>query len=119
MKVILNIASVMFSDFAKILREAEKRPLDRVNVLIERAPVCKSIYVSGFSENTSKEAVESYFDEIGALEDVVFSPSWDEEEKPIKRVIVYFKDKKSKYSRSLLSGHLLSGQPLLSGQLLV
>ncbi|KAJ7381857.1 hypothetical protein OS493_038621 [Desmophyllum pertusum] len=45
------------------------------------------------SENTSKEAVESYFDEIGALEDVVFSPSWDEEEKP-KRVIVYFKDKK-------------------------
>lgn len=84
----------MFSDFANILREAAKKPLDGVNVLIERAPECKSIYVSGFLENTSREQVETYFDEIGALENVVFNPAWDEEGKD-KRAIVYFKEKKS------------------------
>ena len=68
-------------------------------MLIERAPECKSVYVSGFSENTSKEEVQMYFDnEVGALDPkrgVVFNPRWDEEEKH-KRAIVYFKDKKSK-----------------------
>lgn len=84
----------MFSGFANILRQAAKKPLDGVNVLIERAPECKSIYVSGFLENTSREQVETYFDEIGALENVVFNPAWDEEGKD-KRAIVYFKEKKS------------------------
>ena len=71
-------------------------------VLIERAPECKSIYVSGFSNNTSKEQVQMYFeDEVGPLDPargVVFSPLWDEEEqnKRCKRAIVYFEDKKSK-----------------------
>ena len=85
----------MFSDFAKIVREAAGKPVDGVHVLIERAPECKSVYVSGFLENTSKEQVETYFDKIGALEDVVFSPSWED-----KRAIVYFKNKKSMSKRS-------------------
>lgn len=92
---------VPFLDFAKILREAAKKPLDGVPVLIERAPECKSIYVSGFFENTSKEQVETYFDEIGALErEVVFNPAWDEEGKD-KRAIVYFKEKKSKSKKAI------------------
>ena len=97
--VLTNFALVMFSDFVKILREAAKRPLDGVNVLIERAPECKSIYVSGFLENTSKEQVETHFDEIGALENVVFNPGWDKEGKD-KRAIVFFKEKKSKSKKN-------------------
>lgn len=93
--LVTALVMVMFSDFAKIVREAAKKPLDGVNVLIERAPECKSIYVSGFSENTSREQVEAYFDEIGALENVVFNPAWGEEGKD-KRAIVFFKEKKSK-----------------------
>ena len=68
-------------------------------MLIERAPECKSIFVCGFSENTSKEQVQQYFDnEVGVLDPargVVFNPLWDKEEKH-KRAIVYFKNKKSK-----------------------
>ena len=90
----------MFSDFQKIVSEAAKKPLDGVNVLIERAPECKSIYVSGFSENTSKEQVETYFDEIGSLENVVFNPAWDEDGKD-KRAIVFFKEKKSKSKKEI------------------
>lgn len=93
--ILTNIALVTYSDFARILREAAKRPLDGVHVLIERAPECKSIYVSGFSEKTSKEQVETHFDIIGALESIVFNPAWDEEGED-KRAIVYFKEKKSK-----------------------
>lgn len=63
-------------------------------MLIERAPECKSIYASGFSENTTVEDVQTYFDGWGSLEDVSFSP-WDEKGKE-KRAIVYFKHKKSK-----------------------
>lgn len=91
----MDVISVLLSDFAKIRREAEKRPLDGVNVLIERAPKCKSIYVSGFSDHTTKEDVQTYFDGVGELEEVVFNPAWGEEGKD-KRAIVYFKDKKGK-----------------------
>ena len=70
-----------------------------MNVLIERAPECKSIYVTGFSENTSMEDVQTYFDnEVGELDPVrgvAFNPRWDEDEK-YKRAIVYFKHKRSK-----------------------
>ena len=83
-----------FSDFAKIVQESKRRPLEGVTVSIERAPECKSIFVSGFSENTTKEQVEEYFDALSSLEDVLFSP-WDEKGKE-KRAIVYFKEKKSK-----------------------
>lgn len=90
----------MFPDFAKIVGEAAKKPLDGVKVLIERAPECKSIFVSGILENTSKEQVETYFDRIGALENVVFNPAWDKEWKD-KRAIVYFKEKKSKLKKEI------------------
>lgn len=90
----------MFSDYAKIVEEASKKPLDSVKVLIERAPECKSIYVSGILENTSREQVETYFDKIGALENVVFNLAWDKEGKD-KRAIVYFKDKKSKLKKEI------------------
>lgn len=97
---------VLFSGFAKIVREAARKPVDGVHVLIERAPECKSVYVSGFLENTSKEQVETYFDEIGALENVVFNPSWDEEGKD-KRAIVYFKNKKSMSKKNLVNLRIL------------
>ena len=93
----------MLSDFHKIREAAEKRPHEGAKVLIERAPECKSVYVSGFSDDTSKDQVQMFFEsEVGALDPargVVFSPLWDEEEqnKRCKRAIVYFKDKKSKY----------------------
>ena len=89
----------MFSDFAKMLREAAKRPVEGVHVLIERAPECKSVYVSGFLENTSKEQVETHFDKIGALENVVVNPTWEKEGND-KRAIVYFKDKKGKSKKN-------------------
>ena len=89
---------MLLSDFQAILRGAQKRALDGVNVLIERAPECKSVYVSGFSDKTTQEKVQTYFDnKVDALDPVrgvVFSPRWDEHEK-YKRAIVYFKDKRS------------------------
>ena len=71
-----------------------------MNVLIERAPECKSIFVGGFSEDTTVEQVETYFEKkIGALDPVrgvqINHQLWNEEKKH-KRAIVYFKDKKSK-----------------------
>ena len=88
------------SDFSNILAEAKRRPLEGVNVLVERAPECKSVFVSGFSENTTKEQVETYFDDqVGALDLArgvqINNQLWDEEKKH-KRAIVYFKNKKSK-----------------------
>ena len=94
MKVTSGNLLAIFSDFAKIVQESKRRPLEGVTVSIERAPECKSIFVSGFSENTTKEQVEEYFDAFSSLEDVVFSP-WDEKRKE-KRAIVYFKEKKGK-----------------------
>ena len=88
------------SDFSNILAEAKRRPLEGVNVLVERAPECKSVFVSGFSENTTKEQVETYFDDqVGALDLArgvqINNQLWDEEKKH-KRAIVYFKNKQSK-----------------------
>ena len=94
MKVTHEILFAIFSDFARIIQESKDRKLEGVIVTIERAPECKSIFVSGFSENTTKEQVEEYFDRWGSLEYVAFSP-WDENGKE-KRAIVYFKEKKSK-----------------------
>ena len=77
-----------------------RRPLDGVKVLIERAPECKSIFVSGFSEGTTVEQVETYFEKkVGALDLVhgvqINHRLWNEEKKH-KRAIVYFKDKECK-----------------------
>ena len=89
-------------DFSNILAEAKRRPQEGVNVLIERAPECKSVFVCGFSEDTTKEQVETYFDnEVGALDLArgvkINNQLWNEEKKH-KRAIVYFKDKKSKFN---------------------
>ena len=69
-------------------------------MLIERAPECKSVFVSGFSEDTTKDQVETCFDsKVGALDPArgvqINNQLWNEEKKH-KRAIVYFKDKKSK-----------------------
>ena len=92
-------------DFQDILRAQEKKPtLDGVRVLIERAPQCKSIYVSGFPPCTSKDEAQMYFEErVGALDPargVEFSPRWDEPDEKcrVKRAIVYFNDKESEYN---------------------
>ena len=86
----------MVSGFADILKAAKERPLERVQVLIERAPECRSIFASGFPEKTTKDdVIKFFFHEWGEIEDVSFSDPWDENVKE-KRVIVYFKHKKSK-----------------------
>ena len=96
-----SCSSINFvSDFSTILSGAERKPQEGVKWLIERAPECKSVFVSGFSEDATKEQVETYFDnEVGALDPVrgvqINNHLWDEEKKH-KRAIVYFKDKKSK-----------------------
>lgn len=64
-------------------------------MLIERVFECRSIFVSGFLEKIIKDEVLNFFYEWGEIEDVLFSDLWDENVKE-KRVIVYFKYKKSK-----------------------
>lgn len=49
----------------------QKNQLEKVNVLIERAPVCKSIFIRGIPENTPQEEVEDYFDKFGIVEKFV------------------------------------------------
>lgn len=73
-----------------------KNQLEKVNVLIERAPVCKSVFVRGIPENTPQEEVASYFDRFGVVEEFVTN----EEDVKAQRVkekmaIVYFKTYKS------------------------
>lgn len=86
------------SDFAMICEEAAKpkNQLEKVNVLIERAPVCKSIFVRGIPENTPREEFENYFDKFGVVEKFITN---EEEVKARtvneKRAIVYFKTDKS------------------------
>ena len=73
------------------------RKLDYENVLIERAPVCKSIFVSGIPENISQETVETYFDQFGVVEKFV-SNIKEVEAKRAKeqKAILYFKSENSK-----------------------
>lgn len=78
-----------------------KNQLEKVNVQIERAPVCKSVFVRGIPANTPQEEFESYFDRFGVVEKFVTN----EEEVKAQRVkekmaIVYFKTHKSKSVRS-------------------
>lgn len=86
------------SDFAMICEEAAKpkNQLEKVNVLIERAPVCNSIFVRGIPENTPQEEIENYFDKFGVVEKFVTNA----EEVKAQRVnekmaIVCFKTDKS------------------------
>ena len=48
-----------------------------------------------FRKKTTKDEVLKFFHEWGEIEDISFSDPWDENVKE-KRVIVYFKHKKSK-----------------------
>lgn len=91
---------LLFLDFDKIREEAAKpkNQLGKANVLIERAPVCKSIFVSEIPENTSQEEIEKYFVKFGVVEKFVTNI---EEVKAGRtkegRAIVYFKNEKSMY----------------------
>lgn len=87
----------MFLDFQTICKKAEEETLEGVNVLIERAPVCKSVFVSQISENTPKETIEEYFDKFGVVEKIV-SNIEEVNAKRVKdqRAILYFKSEKSK-----------------------
>lgn len=74
----------------------QKNQLEKVNVLIERAPVCKSIFIRGIPENTPQEEVENYFDKFGIVEK--FATNVEEvkaQRMKEKRAIVYFKTDKS------------------------
>lgn len=117
-KAIVKLKTHKIKDFQDILRGQEKKPtLDGVTVLIERAPQCKSIYVSGFTPCTSKDEAQMYFEErVGALDPargVVFSPSWDKQDEKgrIKRAIVYFSDKESQ-RKALKKDHFLRDNAL-------
>ncbi|XP_068752249.1 uncharacterized protein [Montipora capricornis] len=112
-KAIVKLKTEKIKDFQDILRAQEKKPtLDGVRVLIERAPQCKSIYVSGFPPCTSKVEAQMYFEErVGALDPargVEFSPRWDEPDEKcrVKRAIVYFDDKESR-KKALKKDHFL------------
>ncbi|KAJ7381858.1 hypothetical protein OS493_038622 [Desmophyllum pertusum] len=54
----------------EILEEAAKKKLGNVDVVIERAPVCKSIFVRGIPENTPQEVIEKYFDNFGVVGEI-------------------------------------------------
>lgn len=97
LQMALNVIScLLFSstDFAKICEEAAKpkNQLEKVNVLIERAPVCKSILVRGIPENTPQEEVENYFDKFGVVEKFVTNAEEVKAERVKEKIaIVYFK----------------------------
>ena len=101
----------LFPGFEKICEAARNRTLEDVHVLIERAPVCKSIFVSGISEDTPQEAVEKYFDQFGVVEKIL-SNIGEEKEKRVKdrRAILYFQSEKSK-STAVVHIHVLYGSP--------
>ena len=104
----LNLIEVyLFSDFEKICEGARKKTLEDVHVLIERAPVCKSIFVSGIPEDTPQEAVEEYFDKFGVVEKIL-SNIGEEKAKRVKdqRAILYFQSEKSK-STTVVRIHVL------------
>ena len=104
----LNIIEVcLFSDFEKICDGARKKTLEDVHVLIERAPVCKSVFVRGIPEDTSQETVEKYFDKFGVVEKIL-SNIGEEKAKRVKdqRAILYFQSEKSK-SRTVVHIHVL------------
>ena len=49
-------------DFSIIKTKGEERGLDSAKVTIEQVPVCTSIVVSGISDNTTRDAIELYFE---------------------------------------------------------
>ena len=89
---------LVFLDFDEIREEAAKpkNKLEYVNVVIERAPVCKSIFVGGIPENTSQKEVVKYFNKFGVVEKFVTNTEEVKAQRmKEKRAIVYFKHERS------------------------
>ena len=83
--------------FDKIREEAKNRKLDYEFVFIERAPVCKSIFVKGIPEDTPQETIEMYFDKFGVVEKLVSNTTEVKANRAKEqRAILYFKNEKSK-----------------------
>ena len=78
-----------FLDFQRIKTKGEKRRLDSAKVSIQQVPACKSILVSGLSENTTYDAIRLHFESRrnngGPVEKVEFVPNSD-------RAVVVFQD---------------------------
>ena len=74
-RIFLTIYSL---DFHKIKEKGEKRGMDSAGVTIQRVPVCRSILVSGISEDTTQDAIELFFESPryngGPVETVRFKP---------------------------------------------
>lgn len=94
--------SLLLTDFRDILEGQKRKPtLDGVKVLIERAPLCNSIFVSDFAPGTSQDEVQLYFENtVGPLDKargIKFSPQWEgyDEKYRFKRAIVYFENAES------------------------
>lgn len=94
--------SLLLTDFRDILEGQKRKPtLDGVKVLIERAPLCNSIFVSDFAPGTSQDEVQLYFENtVGPLDKargIKFSPQWEghDEKCRFKRAIVYFENAES------------------------
>ena len=77
--------------FSKIKIKAEERGLDSAKVTIKQVPVCTSIIVSGISDNTTRDAIELYFESPkyggGPVERIEFIPKGG-------RAVVVFQDPK-------------------------
>ncbi|PFX11672.1 Poly [ADP-ribose] polymerase 14, partial [Stylophora pistillata] len=77
--------------FRKIKTKCEERGLDGAQVSIEQVPVCKSILVTGFSENVTHDFIELYFESRrnggGPVEKVHYRPKSG-------RAVVVFQDAK-------------------------
>ena len=103
----MHIDSYSFSlDFSDFKRKGEARPLDSVQVSIEQAPVCRSILVTGISENTTHDTIQLCFENRkkncgGPVEKVYFTPGSG-------RAVVVFKDPKGVQSISIVAIKYLS-----------
>ncbi|XP_068707161.1 protein mono-ADP-ribosyltransferase PARP14-like [Montipora foliosa] len=66
------------TNFGKIKTKGEQRGLDSAKLSIERVPICKSILVSGISDDTTHDAIELFFESPrnngGPVEKVRFQP---------------------------------------------
>ena len=78
-------------DFSKIKTKGEERGLDSAKVTIEQVLVNKSIVVSGIPNDTTRDAIELYFESRryggGPVERVEFIPKGG-------RAVVVFQDPK-------------------------
>ena len=80
--------------------------MDSARVTIQQVPVCRSILVSGISENTTQDAIELFFESArnhgGPVETVRFKPESD-------RAVVVFQNSTGQNSNALLMLVVLFG----------